>query len=105
MFLLFLYHRIHLAARAQLEAVRRGDLDAMERHTAEREEATQALCEALARSDEPLPGRLGAAHRRRIHRLTTSTLDIDCEIREHLLRALDACQTADSTAGVPGDES
>ncbi len=105
MFLLFLYHRIHLAARAQLEAVRRGDLDAMERHTAEREEATRALGRALAEAGDPLPGGIGRAHRRRIHRLTTRTLDIDCEIREHLLRALEACDAAAAPAGGPRDDA
>jgi len=87
--LLFLYHRLYQTATRQLEALKNMDLVSLEDLTREREDVTRELCSSIADIDvsEASP-HLSEATRRKIHQLTTQTLDIDAEIKNTLLEEL-----------------
>jgi hypothetical protein len=87
--LLFLYHRLYLTAKRQLDSLKRFDYSTLERLTAEREDVTQELCEAIDDlTDEAGTETVSEPVRRRIHQLTSETLQIDAEMKDLLLEDL-----------------
>ena len=89
MFILFLYHRLYLTAKKQLESLRQLDFATLEKLTVEREDVTRRLCDgirSLSADDEA--GTISEPIRKKIHELTTQTLAIDAEIKERLLEEL-----------------
>ena len=89
MFVLFLYHRLYLTAKKQLESLRRLDFPTLEKLTLEREDVTRRLCDgikSLAADEEAET--ISDPVRKKIHELTTQTLAIDAEIKERLLEEL-----------------
>jgi hypothetical protein len=87
--LLFLYHRLYLTAKRQLDSLKRFDYLTLERLTAEREDVTRELCEAIDElTDETGKETVSEPIRRRIHQLTSDTLQIDSEMKELLLEDL-----------------
>lgn len=89
MVLLFLYHRLFLTAKRQLECLRRRDYGLLERLTLERDDVTRELCETIAGLTEE-QGRevVSEAVRRKIHDLTAETLRVDAQIKDLLLKDL-----------------
>jgi hypothetical protein len=86
---LFLYHRLYLTAQKQLDSLKQLNFPSLERLTGEREDVTRRLCESirnLGTDDNCEP--ISEPIRKKIHELTTQTLNIDAEIKERLLEEL-----------------
>lgn|GEM_PF-6037991 len=88
MFVLFLYSRVHRAAELQLDAAQNHDLDSLEHHGREREEATRLLWATLEARRQSGAGAPSTEVQNRVHQIVTDTLDVDSQIRDVLITDL-----------------
>lgn len=88
MFLLFLYNRLYLTAKKQLDSLRRLDFASLENITLEREDVTTRLSEGIERLRDCEAETMSGPVRKKIHELTIKTLSIDAAIKERLLDEL-----------------